>query len=95
MSITINKALVLGKVIRERVNDLKGLRTQVATKKTFFGQPERGEITEPTYDIKELDKKILKLQQIAYELETAVKEQNNIVWINFPYNEAEIFTGLE
>jgi hypothetical protein len=94
MTITLNKALTLGKVIRERINDLKGLRTQVATRKSWLGQPERGELTEPTYDIKEMDKSILKLQKMAFELESLIKEQNNLVKVSFDYNEDDIFVGL-
>lgn len=94
MTITINKALVLGKVIRERINDLKGLRTQVATRKSWLGTPERNEVIEPTYDIKEMDKSILKLQKMAFELESLVKEKNNIISISFNYEDADIFVGL-
>lgn len=94
MLITINKALVLGKVIRERMNDLKGLRTQVAVKKTWMGTPERGEVVEPTYDVKELDKAILKLQQMAFELESSVKEMNNTTYITFNHDEGDLFSNL-
>ena len=94
MNITINKALVLGKVVRERINDLKGLRSNVSTRRSIFGQP--NEVTEPTYDIKDLDRRILKLQQIGFELEAAIKEQNNVVTINVSENISdELFKSLE
>jgi hypothetical protein len=93
MLVTINKALVLGKVIRERMNDLKQLRSNVSTKRTsLFG--ERQDVVEPTYDIKELDKQILKLQKMAFELESTIKEQNNITMVEFRYEDSDLFTSI-
>lgn len=94
MQLTINKALVMGKTIRERINDLKTLRQGVTTKRTMF--TEQREVTEPTYDIRELDKRILNLQKVAYQLESAIKEQNNITFVYIPEGaEDELFKSIE
>ena len=94
MQLTINKALVMGKTIRERINDLKTLRQGVTTKRTLF--TEQREVTEPTYDIRELDKRILNLQKIAFQLESAIKEQNNITFVYMPEGiEDELFKSIE
>jgi hypothetical protein len=66
----------------------------VATRKSWLGTPERNEVTEPTYDIKEMDKSILKLQKMAFELESLVKEKNNTISISFNYEDDDIFVGL-
>jgi hypothetical protein len=81
MKMTINKALVLGKVVRERINDLKGLRTGAGSKRTTIFS-NTNEVNEPTYDIKVLDKRILNLQSLAFTLEAAVKEVNNTVTVD-------------
>lgn len=93
MLITINKALVLGKVVRERINDLKTLRQGVSTKRTLFGDSR--EVTEPTYDIRELDKRILKLQRMGFAIETAIKEINNMTYVQIEDSvEEELFTSI-
>lgn len=93
MKISINKALVLGKTVRERINDLKSLRQNVSSRRTIFGDTR--EITEPTYDIKELDKRILKLQSIGFSIETAIKEANNIVTVDLEDDiQEELFKSL-
>ncbi len=94
MQISINKALVLGKVVRERINDLKGLRSNVSTRRSIFGQT--NEVTEPTYDIKDLDRRVLNLQSIGFELEAAIKEKNNVVMIEVSDNiNEELFRSLD
>jgi len=93
MQVTINRALVLGKVVRERINDLKGLRTNVSSRRTIFGDAR--EVTEPTYDIKEVDKRILLLQKIAYQIEARVKEQNNATLVDIADDvEDQLFKDL-
>jgi hypothetical protein len=47
------------------------------------------------YDIKELDKQVLKLQKLAYEVETRIKEQNNTALIFLSEDlEDELFKSL-
>jgi hypothetical protein len=51
----INEVLSLVKIVRERLNDLKAIRTQVAVVEKYYREPEK--VIEPKYDIKEVDKK--------------------------------------
>ena len=73
---TINQLLVLMKEIRSRVGDLRGLRSQTATKTTsYFGDRETKEI-EPQYDVKALDKKITFLENWLFTADAAIKQTN-------------------
>jgi len=72
----INEVLSLVKVVRERLGDLKAMRTQVAVKETYYREPEK--VIEPQYDIKELDAKIVKLQNFLFEADSRVKAANAV-----------------
>ena len=70
----VNEALSLAKIVRERLNDLKALRTQVSVKDKWMREPEK--VTEPQYDVKEVDKKIIKLQNFIFEVDSKIKATN-------------------
>jgi hypothetical protein len=72
----INEVLSLTKIVRERLNDLKALRTQVAVKDKWMREPEK--VTEPQYDVKEVDKKIIALQNFLFEADSKIKATNAI-----------------
>ena len=72
----INEALSLAKIVRERLNDLKALRTQVSVKDKWMREPEK--VTEPQYDVKEVDKKIIKLQNFLFEVDSKIKATNAV-----------------
>ena len=76
MKITINKLLSMQKIIRERLNELKTLRSEVSTKeRIFFGGDERKE-KEPNYNVIEVDKKIVQLERFLLDSDFVVKESN-------------------
>ena len=72
----INEALSLAKIVRERLNDLKALRTQTSVKERWMTTTEK--ITEPQYDVKEVDKKIIKLQNFLFEVDSKIKATNAV-----------------
>ena len=94
MNITISRALIYQKMIRERLNDLKKLRETVAVKKTSYFGERNNEISEPMYDAKELDVKILGLQRMIFDLDSAVKEINSITTILVDIDLDELFKGI-
>jgi hypothetical protein len=75
-TMTINQTLSLIKQVDVRIADLRNLRNQTSTKELWrsHGEQER-EIT-PTYDMKELDKKITELQNWKWKAEYLIKESN-------------------
>lgn len=70
----INQLLVLMKIVRERLGELRQLRSQVATKETFYGQTEKD--VEPLYDVIKVDRKITELENFLYLADSAVKDSN-------------------
>ena len=94
MEITINKSLILLKSIKERISDLKQLRTEVATtKRTYYDGNKEEKI--PMYDVKYLDKNILSLQKIVFNIESRIKESNNVNFIKISDNiEDTIFSSI-
>ena len=77
---TVNQILVLMKTVRERVNGLKTLRTQVSTKTTWYGEKEK--VEEPQYNIKAVDKKITELETWLFKADSAIKQSNAVVNVN-------------
>ena len=71
---TINELLVLIKAIRERLSGLKTLRSQVASKTTWYGDTQKSE--EPQYDVKAVDRKITGLETWLFKADAAIKQSN-------------------
>ena len=73
---TINEVLVLQKAVRTRMEELRGLRNQVARRESYlYGQDEK-KVIEPQYDVKAVDKKITELETFLYKSESLVKNSN-------------------
>jgi hypothetical protein len=72
----VNELLSLQKIVRERKNELVGMRSQVSTKTTYYGQKES--IVEPQYDVKKLDKRITEMQNWLYRVDAAIKMTNAV-----------------
>jgi len=65
------------KMVRERLNQLKSLASQVSTKEyTTWGQPDRERTVEPQYDLKLVDRKVVELETWLYRADSAVKQSN-------------------
>jgi len=72
---TVNELLSLTKIVRERLNELKHLRNTVSVKDTYmYGDKER--TTEPQYDVKAVDKKIVFLENFLYKSDAKIKTSN-------------------
>lgn len=78
---TVNELLVVQKIVRERLKDLKELRTEVATKKRFYGEKESA--TEPQYDVKLVDKKVTELQNFLMIADQKIKQANAVTKVEF------------
>lgn len=87
-AMTINEALVLTKIVRERMSDLKQLRSQLSVKERFFLHGSDEKITEPQYDVKAVDQKITTLQNFLYRVDARIKQSNAA-------NKIEIDTNVE
>lgn len=78
--VTINMALGKVKSLHQRHSELVGLRNQNARRVERFGYGKDGEkeITEPTYDAKDLDKKISKIAKEIRILDESIKATNQV-----------------
>lgn len=94
MKKTINELLVLVKVTRERLNDLKSMRDQVYKKERFYIGDKSEKIVEPQFDVSEVDKKIVQLQQFVLDVEQKIKVSNSITLIDADYNLDELFEPI-
>ncbi len=73
---TINEILVLSKTVRERVNGLKGLRSQVSQKESFLYGANEKKVVDPQYDVKIVDKKITELEMWLFKADSSIKQSN-------------------
>jgi hypothetical protein len=76
---TVNEAMVLSKAIRGRYAELSSLRTTSANRETIFSTDKR--VIEPLYDVKELDKRCVELENFLLMVETKIKQSNAVTVI--------------
>lgn len=94
---TINQILSLTKIVRERLSELRQLRSGLAVKeRTYYGEEEqkRKEI-EPQYDIKLVDKKIVGLENFLFLADSAVKTSNALTKLDLDINVTELLEPLQ
>ena len=90
---TINELLVVTKIVRERLKDLKELRTEVANVKRVYGEKES--VKEPQYDVKKVDQKITSLQNFLMVADQKVKQSNAVTQIDYQPNVDNLLSPLE
>ncbi len=78
---TINESMVLLRTIRDRINSLTSIRNANATRtKTYSylggGEPKEQVTTEPQYDPRVVDAKIVELEGMLFKIDTAIKRAN-------------------
>jgi len=89
---TINELLSLMKIVRERLQDLKGLRSQISTKE-FYMSAEK--IVEPQYEVKAVDKKITELQNFLFDADSMIKQSNAVTNIDCGFDIGMLLAPLE
>jgi hypothetical protein len=81
MTLSINELMVLMKTIRTRLGQLQSLQQTCAKKETFFSR-EDNRVVEPKYDVRELDKRIIELQNFLYLADARIKQSNAVTKID-------------
>ena len=89
---TINEALVLVQVIKERKAELLRLRSEVSTKDVYF---ERDKAVEPLYDVKKVDAKIVQLQSCLVNASYCIKVANAITHIYLGVDVDQLLSAIE
>ena len=86
---TISEALTYSKSLFNRHSELVGLRDENSKKeRRFFGSnAEREVVTEPLYNVKELDKKINIVAKEMRLIDMAIKSANATTQINYTQDE--------
>jgi hypothetical protein len=90
---TINEALIMTKMTRDRLASLRQLRSQVSVKETFFGTKER--LVEPQYDVRAVDAKIVELENFIYMTEAAIKASNARTKIQVTHEMGDLLSPLK
>lgn len=77
---TINEALQLVKATKQRIKSLEELRDKVSTKERFYVSADKQ--VEPMYSVQAVDVKLTKLQELLFNLESAIKQSNAVTYID-------------
>lgn len=96
-SVTVNYLLAMEKSLRQRLTQLDALKEQ-ATTRTFYliGTDEaEKKVKEPTYDIRQVDKKITAINRALFEINHKIKESNAKTLVEVKANYDELVAGLE
>ena len=94
MEITINEALALKVTVVERIADLKTLRNGVSTaRRNLFG--EDNSVTEPKYNVRKVDEKLMKLEVWKLRVDQAIKQANALTKIIIEGEIEDLLTPLE
>jgi len=92
---TINTLLVLIKTIRERVNGLKSLRSQVSVKESYLYGKEEKKVIEPQYDVKKVDQKISELETWIFKADSSIKQANAVTEVKIDADVDKLLKPLE
>lgn len=89
---TINTLLCLQKNLKARLVQLKEL-AEKSTKKTTWMETDKHE--EPTYDIKLVDKKIVKLNKALFNIDMKLKEVNALTKVDIELDYDDLMSALD
>jgi len=90
---TVSESLQLVKAIKQRTNSLEKLRDQVSVKETYYSATNK--TSEPLYNVLEVDKKLVALNQILFTLESAIKQSNAVTNLNIIVSTDDVFEALK
>jgi len=99
---TINECMSLQKAVRERLNELKHLRDEVAVEETtrypYLGSTQQGEKIETKdvkYDVKKVDKKITELEIFLFKIDSKIKQKNASTQVDIAADVDKLLSPLE
>lgn len=93
LRMTVNEGIAILKSLKIRHNELVALRDNNAFDKRYL--KEKGDFVEkPTYDVKAIDRLIVKIAKAIRELDATIKKSNAITEINFIVDDA-VFGSIE
>lgn len=91
-NMSVSNLMVMMKAVKERMNDLKTVRTDVSKKERFYTSTEKEII--PQYDVKLVDAQIVKLQNWIMKADAIVKQSNAVTMVNVNVDLDELMKPL-
>lgn len=92
MEKTINELLVLEKILKSRLGQLTEIQGKSARR---FLWEDSKKVEEPTYDIKLVDKKIVKINNALLTIEAAIKQSNAMTKASVSIDADELLSPIE
>jgi len=92
MVLTVSALLSMEKSLRSRLSQLNELKGEIS-KRTLWREPSK--VEEPTYSIKDVDKKITKINKALFFIDQKVKESNATTKVDMDINYDDLVSELE
>lgn len=92
MKATVNEAMVLMKALKGRYGELSHIRSECAKKETYFSEVQK--VIEPKYDMKELDRRCVDIENALLEMDTKIKQSNAITTIEIDVDKTALLSPL-
>ena len=92
---TVNEAIQFLNTLKSRVTQLRDLRKEVSTKNVFAWSGDKDKIVEPQYDVKLLDKQVVKLENAIWRLDAHIKSINAKTLIELQIDPDDLLKPLE
>ena len=92
MILTINEAMVWSKALKGRLAELSRLRSDCAVKETWH---EPNKVIEPLYDLKDLDRRCVEIQNALLEIDATIKQMNAVTKISIAADVKSLLTPLQ
>ena len=90
---TISGLLSMQKALSQRKAQLESVKSS-CTSLTRYGIGENQRTEEPTYDIKEVDKKIVKINNSLFQIDKKIKDVNARTEVSIDINFDDLMSGL-
>ena len=94
MQASVNSFLVREKQLKARLADLNQLKQQATSRTRYYTEAVETRRDEPTYDIKQLDKMAIDIQNALFAIENAIKESNAVTKITVDVNVEDLMKPI-
>jgi hypothetical protein len=91
---SVNAWLSMKNSLQARLVEVKDMKSGVTTRHVSK-YSDREEIMEPTYDIKQIDKKSTQITTALYKIDRAIKEANAVTKVDLDINYDDLVSPIE
>lgn len=95
--VSVNKLMVIMKAVRERLNELKGIRNGSTVRERWFNRETGAEqkVSEPQYDVKMVDRKVSELERFLLMADSEIKTSNAITKVDVDFDVDKLLEPLQ